>query len=488
MKTEKNKKRIFLMDWDNTRPAFIMAAEELNRRGYEIVYWVVPDIKAAAAMKSRFEETLFHSHDDAIKIKACAEVDENKFAPPGEDLIRNFFEIESIIACMKKFYKLSPSALAKKDMFHKLIRYWYGLLTSLKPDIIFFANMPHSVYDYTVFFIAKFLKIKTFMFVYAGMGDRYITIEDFKLTSPALLREYDKNKSGHYKLEDLSPEVREFYQWHQNFKTGAVRPDLADFLKKSQGLNKLLIRLKTLFKSLADFSIFSKIVYFIIKELGPNIKKEYNSLTVAPDFNKKYVYLALAYQPEGSTSPLGGIFVDQILIAKTLSYCLPPDWLIYIKEHPTQWSQGNLAYFDFRYEGYYKEMAKIKNTRLIPMETNSHELIANAQAVSTVSGTSGIEAILRLKPVLLFGNMWYYQDCPGVFKIKNAAVCQEALNKIAAGFSISEQDIINYLYSLDKISYHFNYERCAADCSKLTEEEAGENIIKNMINYAEANL
>ena len=36
----------------------------------------------------------------------------------------------------------------------------------------------------------------------------------------------------------------------------------------------------------------------------------------------------------------------------------------------------------------------------------------------TAGGTAGWEAVVREKPCLLFGSLWY-QDCPEVFKIES---------------------------------------------------------------------
>ena len=219
---------------------------------------------------------------------------------------------------------------------------------------------------------------------------------------------------------------------------------------------------------------------YLIKKIGPNIKKEYVALQTTPDYSQKYIYLPLHYQPECSTSPLGGVFADQILMVKILSYCLPKDWLVYVKEHPIQWATSSLAFFDFRYQGYYQEIAKIKNVKLVPIETNSHKLIANSQAVCTVSGTAGMEALLRSRPVLLFGNISFH-DCPGVFKIKNSAACKEAIEKIVSGFKIDQQLIINYLASLDKVSYHLNIDRGVQEYLKITEEDLARTIIGVML-------
>ena len=484
MDQAKNHKRIFLIGWDNTRQAFIRAALELQNRGYEISYCVIRDKNELAKNKLQFKRTQFHSHDDAINLIPPPEIDEAEFSPPGEDLIRNLYEIESILATMKKFYKKSSSMLAKKHLFHRLIRYWHGVIKKFNPEIIFFSGYPHTVFDYTIYSLAKFLKIKTILFANTGIAGRYLLISDFKESCVALREEYLKNKDKQFKVEDLSEDMRQFYKWHLDYTVGEVQPELKQALKNFTGANKLLLKSKVLIKSFYDLSFFKKIAGYVAKEIGSNLKKEYEALQAAPDYDKKYVYLPLSYQPECSSSPLGGVFVDQILMIKILSYCLPKDWLIYVKEHPMQWAIGNLAYFDFRYKGYYEEIAKIKNVKIVPIGTNSHKLIVNSKAVGTVSGTAGMEALWRLKPVLLFGNITY-QDCPGVFKVKNSEACREAIEKILLGFKISQQEIINFLVSLDRASQLLSFEKSEKNFSKISEEVMSNNLVNAITAEAE---
>lgn len=486
MDKEQKLKRIFLMGWDNTRPAFIKAALELQNRGYEIVHWTALYKDEIANNKLQFVKTQFHWHNEAMKLIPPPEINEFDFAPPGEDLIENLYEIESILATMKKFYKQSGSMLAKKHLFHRLIRYWYGVIKKFKPEIIFFSGYPHSVYDYTVYSLAKFLKIKTVMFAYTGIADRYLLISDFKEGSIALRDEYLKNQGKKFKFEDLSQDLQKFYKWHLDYTAGEIQPELKRALKNFAGVNRLLLKFRVLIKSFYDLSFFKKIAGYLAKEIGPNMKKEYEALQAIPDYDKKYVYLPLSFQPEASTCPLGGVFVDQILMIKILSYCLPKDWLIYVKEHPFQWVTSSLAFFDFRYQGYYQEIAKIKNVKLVPIATNSHELIVNSRAVGTVTGTAGLEALWRLKPVLLFGNI-SYQYCPGVFKVKNLEACRGALEKIVSGFKVEQQQIINYLVSLDRVSYHLNIDKTAKGDSELTEEDVTRTIVSIMLSEAGEN-
>ena len=101
------------------------------------------------------------------------------------------------------------------------------------------------------------------------------------------------------------------------------------------------------------------------------------------------------------------MFVDQILMIETLAAALPEGWVLYVKEHPWQMWNNGLNYSSCRYPGYYKKISRLKNTFLVPIEANTFDLIKNCQAVATVTGTAGWEAVLRLKPAIVFGYAWY---------------------------------------------------------------------------------
>lgn len=259
-------------------------------------------------------------------------------------------------------------------------------------------------------------------------------------------------------------------------------------VNRYQGLNKVFINLRIIYESIIDLSIFKKGYSYIIKKIGSNLRKEYVSLQIQPDLTKKFVYVPLAFQPESSTSPNGGVFVDQILMIEVLSASLPVDWLIYVKEHPVQWSPMGLGYNDNRYGGYYKKIAQLKNVRIIPIETQPHFLIKNAQAVAIVTGTTGWESAMRFKPVLVFGFPWY-QHCPAVFKVNDATSCKDAIDKIIDGFSVSKQQMINYLALLEKFSiqgYEDDISKMASN-AKLSAQENANNYLGALISEIEKN-
>ena len=63
------------------------------------------------------------------------------------------------------------------------------------------------------------------------------------------------------------------------------------------------------------------------------LKKTYDRLCSDPDLSQPYIYVALHYQPEQTTSPSGGVYVHQDLMVGLLASHLPSGWKIYVKEH-----------------------------------------------------------------------------------------------------------------------------------------------------------
>ncbi|MBI4120275.1 MAG: hypothetical protein HY454_02300 [Parcubacteria group bacterium] len=186
------------------------------------------------------------------------------------------------------------------------------------------------------------------------------------------------------------------------------------------------------------------------------LKKEYDRLETTFDASKKYIYIPLNVQPEKTTCPMGNVFDNQLLMIRIIASCLPDGWVIYVKENPQQWLAANMGSYLYRYPEYYEHIAKLKNTRLVPVSTSTYDLISKSQAVATVTGTAGWEAILRSKPTLVFGSVWYMY-CNGVFRVEDTDSCRKAIQKIVAGHTPNQQKTINYLVALDKNSIRARY-------------------------------
>jgi len=164
-----------------------------------------------------------------------------------------------------------------------------------------------------------------------------------------------------------------------------------------------------------------------------------------------FVFCPLHYQPEKTTSPVGGRFVDQLLMIDMIAKHLPVDWLLYVKEHPAQYLLNRFG-INWRSEQVYKDLLGLPNVRLVPLEADTFELIDRSRAVATVAGTAGWGAVLRGRPALTFGYCWY-RDCEGVFCTPETTMLSSTLSAIAKGFVIDQRRVHLFLRALEEVAF-----------------------------------
>ena len=483
--------------WPEKSLELVKMLLEFEKHGQEIVYWVGHDDSEAY----RFPKTIFHSYLDAVKAKPAAGVAVSEFLPPDTDLIEKLYITESLILTMLNLLVPESGVSERKHLYYEMVQYWFGVLKKYQPDAIIFPLVPHYVFDYLIYELAGLLNIKTVVFLETRIPGRLFLMNNFWEGSQALQRELEQNKGKNSVPEDLSEDIREYYNFHLNKNSGFLPPNIR-YLKIKHSFIYRIFRNQKIQKSIKDGTFFPKTLNYLLRELRElksnppaffkilftpvinflkwNLKKEYASIQSDPDLNKKFIFLALHSQPEQSSSPQGGVFVDQILLIETLAAALPGDWLIYVKEHPAQWLRNGLNFSPYKYRGYYETMAKIKNVRVVPMNISSYDLIRKSQAVASVGGAASWEAVLASKPAIIFGYPWY-KDCPGVFKVNDVFSCRNALAKIASGFLAEQQKIINYLAGLDKAAIRGFISPSSGLDSKVSKEAGMKNITQAIL-------
>jgi len=153
---------------------------------------------------------------------------------------------------------------------------------------------------------------------------------------------------------------------------------------------------------------------------------------------------------------MGGLFTNQFLMINLLSKSIPSGWKLYVKEHPASFKKLSGLSFANRplsiiahRKTLYNNINNLDNASLVPLELDSYSLIDNAKAIATLTGTVGIEAVLRDKPVFAFGYAWY-RSCPGIFGISSTDDLKQAIQKIINSDKPNIDDIRNYLNKIEK--------------------------------------
>ena len=90
---------------------------------------------------------------------------------------------------------------------------------------------------------------------------------------------------------------------------------------------------------------------------------------------------------------------DQEYLIRQVADSLPQGYDVVLKEHPHSLGRNPL--------GMLRRLAALSNVRLVDPYTSSHELMRRAVAVTVISSTVGLEALLYGKGVLTMGRPYY---------------------------------------------------------------------------------
>jgi hypothetical protein len=112
---------------------------------------------------------------------------------------------------------------------------------------------------------------------------------------------------------------------------------------------------------------------------------------------RPFVFFPLHLIPENSVLTLSRT-INELECLFQMSKVLPPDWKIAVKINPNM-----LTTFDTHPNRYYLEMSKLPNVVFLDPRIRSGEVIGQASAVATISGTALLEGAIFGKPGFRWG-------------------------------------------------------------------------------------
>ena len=394
----------------------------------------------------------------------------------------------------------------RQRLYHKLLIYWLNVIDTKELKIAIFNVPPHSIGEYVAYTAFQISGLKTRIFRPTPVANLHIVTDRIEKLPGTLKRAYERRlveenfscgkqiEDDFSRLENIPDDYRPWYveetsnredRWRQtldklkdavaNGKTvqeplkigePVCETIVKDMESGVQIIKKDILRRKRkpthdnlvrqVFKVPGrpisgplmdkwDFVLYRDWAYLQKLEL----LKHYERLSQVADLDEKYVYFAMHYQPERTTCPDGGRFNNQFLAISLLSQTLPSDWILYVKEHPSQFnfhSMGELG----RWSGYYDEIAQLPNVRFVLLDTPSVELIGKAQAVATITGAVGWEALIKGIPVLCFGAAWYGL-CRGAFIIEEYQQALAAFQSVLKGLRPEPNEVRAFAGALEDI-------------------------------------
>ncbi len=451
-----------------------LAAYLFENYGWDPVYWI--------GFKN-YEQTVNQAFPDAFYLRN-QDLRRGRFAHATVDISSIPIDKNIIEACSK----YEPIALdmmlrrdttgwnysyvERKEFYYQLLKYWVNIIQAYRPDIFLSFVIPHSPEEYVLYRLCKYFDIPTLFVNPTPIFDTYYYIansiedlanvfqEDYRQVNKVQLDQETQDYLNKLKLP------QGYVQSHmRQFKKRVERQDNFAFSIFFELKRLARIRLSIIKKSGSHWKMnqhpvqseksemnYLQETLFKMKLRRNNmaLKKIYNGFTDEMDFNQKYIYFAPNYQPEANVTPPAGIYADFYLILDILSSSIPDDWVIYYKEHPSTFYagiEGSLS----RSKRFYERLNTIKKVRFIDSNINTFELIDNSCVVATPTGTVGWEALVRDKPTLVFGQVWYV-GCNSVFHIETYQDCINAVNKIRNGYKPDQRDIERYAAAVESIA------------------------------------
>jgi hypothetical protein len=164
------------------------------------------------------------------------------------------------------------------------------------------------------------------------------------------------------------------------------------------------------------------------------------------DLPKDFVFITLHLQPEASTAVFAPYFVDQFAFVRNVSRSLPLHYKIVVKIHPHMIVLESYKKLKF--------LSQIPNVVLVFPDGGSKELIKKSKGVIAIAGTSGFEAIMLGKPVIVAGDP-PYSNIHSVIKCSDPKEMGKHIRKFE-DYIFQKNDVAAFLQALHDLSFSHN--------------------------------
>ena len=123
-----------------------------------------------------------------------------------------------------------------------------------------------------------------------------------------------------------------------------------------------------------------------------------------------------------------------------------------VKEHISQGINSR-----YRNLQFFNDIKSFSNVRIIKSHEDPINLIKKSFAIANLSGSIGLEAIVRNNPLILFGSV-FYQNYRGVFKINKFEDLDNIIQKIEdkIDYFNDENECLRFAYAIRKSMFKGN--------------------------------
>jgi len=345
----------------------------------------------------------------------------------------------------------------RRTMFLRHCAYWNFFLKENGITHVLFCALPHEVFTFVLYKVAKILEIPTLILhpEKSGLAQKFDGI--FYGSFP--------RKSMHQNLFYVSKSIEDVGIWDLSSEIARASQDLnieilrgdpfSRIVKESEDAHTQstrIIRHSSFLRFFSELKNKSKRpreihLFFRRSILSGLQKREHLKISKGSENSQNSVIYFLPYQPEESSSPRGGIFVEQFFAIKCVADSLPDGWTLRVREHPDQYGRRRP-----RPRRFLREISEISRVSIVPLDETVNQSFSNVRAAAGIAGTSCVEAWLRKIPLLLLGDM-LLKKAPGVFFIETKDDISKAFERIQNGNQINQNEIDDFVSWTSENSY-----------------------------------
>ncbi len=299
-----------------------------------------------------------------------------------------------------------------KESKESHLNYIVGMLDYL--ENFFEQNRPNVLYSYAVagaftLAIGLFADKLNFTFLkltHSRFGDR-VVIDTCPVDSMNIVRE--KFLDSNYKFSDES--ILFSKQYLNDFRKKQSQPEYQTlqnqvYKSKTEFKNQLKLyvkKCKGLLSSKNDYfqgSYAANVAYE--QKTVKGIKEFWKKRPFYPKeqlLSKPFFFYTLHVDPEASTMVVSPYQTNQFAVIEAIAKSKPIDHILVVKEHVTMIGR--------RPKDFYEKINALPGVYMIDPTASSFPFIRQAKAIITITGTSGLEAIMLKKPAVFLGKFIY---------------------------------------------------------------------------------
>lgn len=348
-------------------------------------------------------------------------------------------------------------------MSYDIYNFWSNFFDKNNIDIVISLNDEHSSIDSILNKVAKeknVSKIITCSIVGALAADG---VEYFAL--------YEHNEQKYIELSAFNGNLKKINIKNYDFQKFSIEYE-ESFINKYKFIylqfSKIIFENITIKEKLKLFQsklyrwLYVKIKFIQQVMYIKSLKKYYEKISILNiNYNNKYVYYCLHFDPEATTLPKDGIYSNQLLNIRIISSSLSEGWKLYVKEHPHQLDSklykniflNQLHSVDmFRSKIFYDYIKSFKNVELISLQADHNKLIKNAQYIASNTGTVFREATSLKKRCITFSNKSIYLLMDNVYQVSDYYDCRKIFDEDnVPNFSSVDELFSDYTISINDL-------------------------------------